>query len=168
MPDWQAMSYNNASTVVITHEPAETHSLLLGYITWIFGFTGSHRFYYGKPLTGLLWLATGGLLLVGWVLDFFFIPSMQTEARQRYQCGPTDYTIAWLLFGFLGIFGAHRFYMRKWFTGIVYACTAGLFGVGIIYDLFTLNGQISEVNVADSLEYYDYQIVQPRGSRVAA
>ncbi len=30
----------------------ETHSVLVGYILWIFGFTGSHRFYYGKPITG--------------------------------------------------------------------------------------------------------------------
>ena len=26
-----------------------THSMLIGYILWIFGFTGAHRFYYGKP-----------------------------------------------------------------------------------------------------------------------
>ena len=30
-----------------------THSKLIGYILWLFGFTGSHRFYYGKPVTGI-------------------------------------------------------------------------------------------------------------------
>ena len=28
-----------------------THSKAVGYVLWIFGFTGSHRFYYGKPVT---------------------------------------------------------------------------------------------------------------------
>jgi TM2 domain-containing membrane protein YozV len=26
----------------------ETHSVLVGHILWIFGFSGSHRFYYGN------------------------------------------------------------------------------------------------------------------------
>ena len=37
-------------------------------------------------------------------------------------------------------------YMGKWFTGILWACTAGLFGLGLLYDFWTLNDQISEVN----------------------
>jgi len=49
----------------------ETHSVPVGYILWIFGFTGSHRFYYGKPITGALWFFTGGLLLIGWIIDVF-------------------------------------------------------------------------------------------------
>ena len=28
----------------------DTHSKLMGYLLWLFGFTGSHRFYYGKPV----------------------------------------------------------------------------------------------------------------------
>ncbi len=133
----------------------DTHSLLLGYIAWVFGFIGLHRFYYGKPLTGLLWAVTGGLLLVGWAIDLFLIPGMQDEAKTRYQSGPTDYSVAWILYAALGIFGAHRFYMRKWVTGIIYLFTAGLCGVGLIYDLFTLNAQVSEVNTND-LNAYDY------------
>lgn len=31
-----------------------THSVLIGYILWIFGFMGSHRFYYGRPITGTI------------------------------------------------------------------------------------------------------------------
>ena len=41
-----------------------THSKAIGYVLWIFGFTGSHRFYFGKPITGLIWLCTGGLFLI--------------------------------------------------------------------------------------------------------
>lgn len=136
-------------------ETPETHSIVVGYGLWLLGFTGAHRFYYGKPLTGLLWLLTFGLLLIGWVLDFFLIPSMNEDARRKYQYGPTDYTVTWILFGVFGWLGIHRFYMRKWFTGILYALTVGLGGIGLIYDLFTLNAQINEINVRDTLHTFD-------------
>jgi len=32
----------------------DTHRKTIGYILWIFGFSGSHHFYYGKPVTGTL------------------------------------------------------------------------------------------------------------------
>ena len=43
----------------------DTHDVLLGYLLWIFGFTGSHRFYYGRPVSGTIYFFTFGLLLVG-------------------------------------------------------------------------------------------------------
>jgi TM2 domain-containing membrane protein YozV len=33
----------------------DTHSLGIGYLLWIFGFMGSHRFYYGRPVSGTIW-----------------------------------------------------------------------------------------------------------------
>ena len=30
----------------------DTHSKVIGYLLWIFGFMGAHRFYYGRQLTG--------------------------------------------------------------------------------------------------------------------
>ena len=74
-----------------------THSVAVGYILWIFGFTGSHRFYFGKPITGTIWFFTLGLLGVGWLLDLFFIPGMARQAEGRYTAGPTDFTVAWVL-----------------------------------------------------------------------
>ena len=53
----------------------DTHSKLIGYLLWIFGFTGAHRFYYGKPVTGTIWFFTFGLFFVGWIIDFFLIPA---------------------------------------------------------------------------------------------
>jgi TM2 domain-containing membrane protein YozV len=123
-----------------------THSKTVGYILWIFGFTGSHRFYFGKPISGTLYFFTLGLLLIGWIVDLFLIPSMDRAADLRFRPGPVDYTIAWVLLTFLGIFGVHRMYMGKWFTGIVYLLTGGLFLVGYIYDYWTLNDQITVVN----------------------
>ena len=36
----------------------DTHSKVIGYLLWIFGFLGAHRFYYGKPVTGTIWFFT--------------------------------------------------------------------------------------------------------------
>ncbi|MDF1858650.1 MAG: TM2 domain-containing protein [Verrucomicrobiales bacterium] len=124
----------------------QTHSKAIGYVLWIFGFTGSHRFYFGRPITGVIWLCTAGLLGVGWIIDLFLIPSMERKAEFRYKEGPIDYTVAWILQTFLGPFGVHRMYMGKWFTGILYLCTGGLFLIGYAYDYCTLNTQISERN----------------------
>jgi TM2 domain-containing membrane protein YozV len=55
-----------------------------------------------------------------------------------------DYTVAWILQSFLGVLGLHRFYLGKWISGLVWLFTGGLFGIGWIYDFFTLNEQIVE------------------------
>jgi TM2 domain-containing membrane protein YozV len=124
----------------------DTHRKTIGYILWIFGFTGSHRFYYGKPVTGTLYFFTLGLLLIGWIVDLFLIPSMDRQADLRFRTGRYDYNVAWVLLTFLGIFGIHRFYMGKWFTGILYLLTGGLFLFGYIYDYWTLNDQLTILN----------------------
>ena len=124
----------------------DTHSKVIGYILWIFGFLGAHRFYYGKPVTGTIWLFTFGLLGIGWLIDFFLIPAMDREADLRFHSGSYDYSVAWILLTFLGLLGVHRMYLGKWFTGIIYLFTLGLCGLGIIYDFWTLNNQISMKN----------------------
>lgn len=132
------------------HPTPDTHSKTLGYLLWIFGFTGAHRFYYGRPLTGTLWFFTGGLLLIGWIVDLFLIPSMDRAADRRFVPGPIDYSVAWLLLTFLGVFGIHRFYQGKWITGILYLVSGGLLLFGWLYDYWTLNAQVSEQNYARS------------------
>ena len=126
-----------------------THSLLVGYLLWILGFLGAHRFYYGKQISGTIYFFTLGLLFIGWIIDLFLIPGMNREADIRYHEGQIDYSLAWLLLAFLGLFGIHRMYMGKWITGLIYLCTGGLVGLGYLYDLWTLNDQISLTNAAD-------------------
>ncbi|KTB72727.1 hypothetical protein AO067_07105 [Pseudomonas viridiflava ICMP 13104] len=149
---------------------SDTHSKVMGYLMWIFGFLGAHRFYYGKPVTGTLWFFTFGLFGIGWLIDLFLIPSMDREADLRFTPGSTDYSVAWVLLTFLGLFGVHRMYQGKWITGVIYLFTGGsLFGVhrmyqgkwitgviylftgglfliGILYDFWTMNDQISMKN----------------------
>jgi TM2 domain-containing membrane protein YozV len=124
----------------------DTHSKLIGYLLWIFGFLGAHRFYYGRPISGTLYFFTLGLLFIGWIIDLFLIPSMDRAADQRYRGAGKSYNLTWILLTFLGIFGLHRFYLGKWVTGIIWLLTGGLFLVGLLYDLWTLNTQIDDVN----------------------
>lgn len=126
--------------------PTATHSVTIGYILWLFGFTGSHRFYYGKPVSGVIWFLTLGLLGVGWLVDLFLIPSMDREAELRFRPGPVDYTVGWILLTFLGLFGVHRMYLGKWLTGFLWLFTGGLLGLGWVYDFLTLNDQITVAN----------------------
>jgi TM2 domain-containing membrane protein YozV len=123
-----------------------THSLLVGYVLWIFGFMGAHRFYFGRPVSGTLYFFTLGLLFVGWIVDLFLMPALERGAERRYTTGPANYTVAWVLLTFLGIFGVHRFYLGKWLSGLIWLLTGGLFLLGWLYDLWTLNEQVDERN----------------------
>jgi TM2 domain-containing membrane protein YozV len=123
-----------------------THSVLIGYVLWIFGFTGSHRFYFGKPISGTVYFLTLGLLGIGWLIDLFLIPSLDRQAEIRFRSGRINYTVTWILLTFLGLLGIHRMYMGKWISSIIYLCTLGIFGIGYIYDFWTLNDQITLIN----------------------
>ena len=124
----------------------DNHQKTIGYILWIFGFTGSHRFYYGKPLTGTIYFLTLGLCGIGWIIDLFLIPAMDRQANLRFSTGAYDYNITWVLLTFLGLLGLHRMYLGKWVTGIIYFLTGGIFGLGYLYDFWTINDQVSQLN----------------------
>lgn len=126
--------------------PVNTHSVGVGYLLWLFGFTGAHRFYYGKRSTGLLWLLTGGLCGIGWLVDLFLIPAMDREADHRYASGRYDYTVAWILQTFGGILGLHRFYLGRVGSGLLWLLTGGLFGIGWAVDFWMLNEMVDEDN----------------------
>lgn len=126
--------------------PVDTHSKIIGYLTWLTGFFGSHRFYYGRPVTGTIWAFTLGLLGVDWFPDLFLIPAMDRNCDHRFSPGRVIDNVAWLLLAPGGVLGLHRFYMGKWVTGLLYLCSLGLPGIGLLFDLWTLNSRISELN----------------------
>lgn len=128
-----------------------SHSLLLGYILWVFGFTGAHRFYYGRPISGTIWFCTLGLLGVGWLVDLLLMPSLRRSAQQRYVYdGTHSYDTTWILLTFVGALGIHRFYLGKWMSGLLYLVTGGVFGLGVLFDYWTLNEQVSLANREDA------------------
>ena len=51
---------------------------MLDLLTFL-GFFGVHRFYMGKWLTGLLYLLTGGLFLVGVLYDYLTLNQQINE-----------------------------------------------------------------------------------------
>ena len=56
----------------------------LAYLLWLlsgFGVLGFHRFYLGKPLSGLLWMFTLGLGGVGSLYDLFTLGRQVDEAN---------------------------------------------------------------------------------------
>ena len=46
--------------------------------------------------------------------------------------------VAFFLCLFFGVFGAHKFYEGRVLLGILYLCTLGLAGLGVIIDLVIL------------------------------
>ena len=61
-------------------------------------------------------------------------------------------TTAYLLWFFLGVFSAHRFYMGKTGSAIVYLLTGQLLGIGWIVDLFLLGGMVDQYNTNEELK----------------
>jgi TM2 domain-containing membrane protein YozV len=144
---WKKAAFENQATPWIKYVPvgySDTHSKVVGYLLWLIGFTGAHRFYYGRPVTGVIWFLTFGLLGIGWIVDFFLIPAMDRDADHRFQPGRFDYSLTWMLLVFTGFLGLHRFYQEKWVSGLIYLLTFGVFGIGIVYDVLTLNHQLDE------------------------
>lgn len=62
------------------------YSVGIAYLLWLvsgFGALGIHRFYLGKIPTGLLWMFTGGLCMVGSIYDFFTLAGQVETANMR-------------------------------------------------------------------------------------
>ena len=65
-------------------------SVFVTYLLWLPGFlglAGLHRFYLGKPITGIIWLLTVGLFFFGTLYDLFSIPGQVTMANLQSQAG---------------------------------------------------------------------------------
>ncbi len=88
-------------------------------------------------------------------VDAYMAPRLEKERQQRAEAkvknaanreamkeewantkpAPKSLSIAILLWFFLGIFGAHRFYLGYWRSGLLWLFTLGFLGVGWIIDM---------------------------------
>jgi TM2 domain-containing membrane protein YozV/predicted transcriptional regulator len=62
------------------------YSVGIAYLLWLVsgcGALGFHRFYLGKVPSGVLWMLTGGLGMVGAIYDFFTLPGQVRQANIR-------------------------------------------------------------------------------------
>ena len=61
-------------------------SLLVAYLLWLppLGILGAHKFYLNRPLLGIAYFFTGGLLLIGWVYDLFTLPRQIDDYNERF------------------------------------------------------------------------------------
>ena len=60
---------------------------------------------------------------------------MQLQVVSSYSRG---WALLLCLCGFFTIGGLHRFYVRRWISGILYLLTGGVFMVGTLYDLIQI------------------------------
>ena len=61
-------------------------SLLATYLLWfLFGFIGIHKFYVRKTGRGVLYIFTGGLFVIGWLIDIFLIPSQVRQVNETIE-----------------------------------------------------------------------------------
>lgn len=49
----------------------------------LFGFCGLHRIYLGRPVSGIVWFLTFGLLGFGQLFDLLLLSGMADEANRR-------------------------------------------------------------------------------------
>lgn len=64
------------------------------------------------------------------------------------------------LFGFFGALGLHRFYMGKIGSGLGWFFTGGVFGIGSLYDLFTLSAMVDEHNALADIKERRFKQLQ--------
>lgn len=76
----------------MTFQTTSFVNLSVAYILWglgFFGLCGLHRFYLGKPVSGIIWFLTFGGFFIGQIVDLFLIPTMVQE-RNNYLSGSTN------------------------------------------------------------------------------
>ncbi|MCC8013820.1 MAG: TM2 domain-containing protein, partial [Eubacterium sp.] len=72
-------------------QPPHTKTTFTPHLLCVFfGGLGIHRFYVGKKKSGILYLCTGGLCLIGWIVDIFLISMGQFTDKDGLSLSLSD------------------------------------------------------------------------------
>ncbi|KAK0053150.1 hypothetical protein Bpfe_017527 [Biomphalaria pfeifferi] len=114
------------------------------------GILGGHHYYLNRPLWGVLYTLTLGMVGVGWLFDWIRMPYIVARVNEevRGKRPPNvktadDAYILWFVFGLLGF---HHFYLGRPLWGLLYFFTLGLFGIGWLVDMCRIPFLVREVN----------------------
>ena len=66
-----------------------------------------------------------------------------------------------------GVCGLHRFYLRRYVTGVIWLLTFGLLGIGQLVDLFLINGMVRDENGGDDYDRISAALARDALSRRA-
>jgi len=80
------------------------------------------------------------------IIALFILGPRLGNRRNSMNTNPRDTGIAYLLLLLGGVLGLHKFYLNRPGWAVVYMFTGGLFGVGLVCDLFTLPAQVRRCN----------------------
>ena len=73
------ISHERFEKLSAEYDRREKDKKVAGTLCIFLGFLGVHRYYVGDYLKGILLLGTFGGMLIGWLLDFFFIKTRIDE-----------------------------------------------------------------------------------------
>jgi len=80
-------NYNRHTKAIITRLTGNRNgrkSKDIAYAYWFFlGLFSIHRFYIGKTITGVIYLLTGQLFFIGWVVDLFILGDMVEDYNNK-------------------------------------------------------------------------------------
>ena len=85
-PPRQSLSLGSLSTPVGRSDITSMNEkeTWVAYLLWFFlGLLGVHKFYLRQTGWGIVYILTGGLFVVGWLLDLFTIPSQVRRANEE-------------------------------------------------------------------------------------
>jgi TM2 domain-containing membrane protein YozV len=92
-------------------------------------------------------------------------PSSPTSSAVPYPLNRvgTAYLL-WVVAFIIPIAGLHRFYNKKYASGMLWFCTWGMFGIGQLLDLFFIPGMVEEHNLKQQMRLglspYGYPLAQ--------
>ncbi|KAH9504066.1 hypothetical protein Btru_067666 [Bulinus truncatus] len=143
-----------AANAKIMSDPTERNekSLCPAYALGLtpIGILGGHHYYLDRPVWGVLYSLTLGLVGVGWVFDWMRMPRLVSRVNQEVhgKRAPNTKTaddayILWFVFGLLGF---HHFYLGRPLWGMLYFFTMGLLGIGWLVDMCRIPFLVDEVN----------------------